>query len=85
MLDRDSTGALSQSDDRDGCAECGLYIQTRGVQQVGIGRRIEAAGFSNVTGLAKDTEGVWRGKAQQKTGGPVDVWLDYKGNTGLKV
>ena len=48
-------------------------------------RRIEAAGFSNVTGLAKDTEGVWRGKAQQKTGGPIDVWLDYKGNTGLKV
>ena len=48
-------------------------------------RRIEAAGLSNVTGLTKDADGVWRGKAQQKAGGPVDVWLDYKGNTGLKV
>lgn len=46
-------------------------------------RRLEAAGLSKVTGLTKDADGVWRGKAQ-KAGGPVDVWLDYKGNTGLK-
>ena len=30
-------------DNGDGSAECGLYIQTGGVQQVGIGRRIKAA------------------------------------------
>lgn len=48
-------------------------------------RRIEAAGLSNVTGLTKDADGIWRGKAQQKAGGSVDVWLDYKGNTGLKI
>lgn len=48
-------------------------------------RRIEANGFSNVTGLAKDADGVWRGKAQQKGGGSAEVWLDYKGNAGLKM
>jgi len=48
-------------------------------------RRIEANGFSNVTGLAKDADGVWRGKAQQKDGGSTEVWLDYKGNAGLKM
>jgi len=48
-------------------------------------RRIEASGFSNVTGLAKDSDGVWRGKAQQKDGGSAEVWLDYKGNSGLKM
>ncbi len=48
-------------------------------------RRLEAAGLSRVTGLTKDADGVWRGRAQKKAGGPVDVWLDYKGNTGLKV
>lgn len=47
-------------------------------------RRIEASGFSNVTGLAKDADGVWRGKAQ-KDGASTEVWLDYKGNAGLKM
>lgn len=41
--------------------------------------RIEAKGFSNVTGLAKDKDGIWRGKAQ-KNGGSHDVALDYQGN-----
>ena len=38
-------------------------------------------GFSNVTGLMKDQNGVWRGRGQ-KAGQPVSVWLDYKGNVG---
>jgi len=41
--------------------------------------RIEAAGYSDVSGLAKDTNGVWRGKAA-KAGKNVDVALDYQGN-----
>lgn len=40
--------------------------------------RIESNGFSAVTGLAKDTDGIWRGKAM-KDGHSVDVALDYKG------
>lgn len=43
--------------------------------------RIEKDGFSNVSGLAKDDNGVWRGTAQ-KGGGNAPVWLDYKGNVG---
>ena len=41
--------------------------------------RLEGAGFSDVTGLAKDDDGVWRAKAK-KDGKAVDVGVDYKGN-----
>ena len=41
--------------------------------------RIEARGFSNVSELKKDDQGIWRGKAQ-RDGRPVDVALDYQGN-----
>jgi opacity protein-like surface antigen len=41
--------------------------------------RIEAAGYSNVSGLTKDKDGIWRGKAS-KAGKAVDVALDYQGN-----
>lgn len=39
-------------DNGDGCAECGLYIQKRGIQQVGISRLEEAAiGIGHVSGV----------------------------------
>ncbi len=41
--------------------------------------RIEGKGFSNVTGLAKDDSGVWRGKAMQG-GKSVSVSVDFQGN-----
>jgi hypothetical protein len=41
--------------------------------------RIEAAGYTTVTGLALDSQGVWRAKAM-KDGAEVDVGLDYQGN-----
>ena len=44
-------------------------------------RRLERNGFQSVSGLAKDSGGVWRGTAM-KDGQPVQVWLDYKGNAG---
>ncbi len=40
---------------------------------------IEEAGYSGVSGLAKDDQGIWRGKAT-KDGKSVSVALDYKGN-----
>ena len=40
--------------------------------------RIEAQGFSNVTDLRKDDQGIWRGKAM-RNGQQVSVALDYKG------
>jgi hypothetical protein len=41
--------------------------------------RIEAAGFSNVTGLQKDDQGVWRGRAT-RNGAETAVGLDFRGN-----
>jgi hypothetical protein len=44
--------------------------------------RLETQGFSNVSDLHKDDNGVWRGKAE-KNGTTSNVWLDYKGNAGI--
>ena len=41
--------------------------------------RIIAAGYTDVAGLAKDANGVWRGGAMQD-GKKVNVAVDYKGN-----
>lgn len=41
--------------------------------------RIEKLGFTNVVGLTKDVNGVWRGKAM-KDGKTQDVAVDYRGN-----
>jgi hypothetical protein len=43
--------------------------------------RIASNGFTNVTDLSKDADGVWRGHAD-KDGTNAAVWLDYKGNVG---
>ena len=44
-------------------------------------RRIEKGGFTQVTALKKDADGIWRGKAM-KSGSAVDVYCDYQGNVG---
>ncbi len=44
-------------------------------------RRIEASGFSQVTGLKKDDDGIWRGQAM-RGGASVPVFCDYQGNAG---
>ena len=41
--------------------------------------RIEGAGYTNVSSLAKDKDGVWRAKGT-KSGASQDVSLDYQGN-----
>ena len=41
--------------------------------------RIEGAGFTKVTGLKKDDQGVWRGSAT-KDGKQVPVSVDFRGN-----
>jgi hypothetical protein len=41
--------------------------------------RIEKAGYSDVSKLAKNDNGVWQGTAM-KSGGKVNVALDFKGN-----
>jgi hypothetical protein len=41
--------------------------------------RLEAQGFTAVTGLAKDKDGIWRGMAT-KAGRSASVAVDYQGN-----
>lgn len=41
--------------------------------------RIEAAGYTNVTDLQKDDQGVWRGRAM-RNGAETMVGLDFQGN-----
>jgi len=45
--------------------------------------RLEGAGVSNVTDLAKDDQGIWRGKGMHQ-GKNVVVGFDYKGNIGVQ-
>ena len=41
--------------------------------------RLESAGYSNVSELVKDRDGLWRGRAS-KGGHTVEVAVDYQGN-----
>ncbi len=41
--------------------------------------RLEANGYSNIAGLKKDENGVWKGTAMN-AGAKVDVSVDYRGN-----
>ena len=41
--------------------------------------RIEGAGYTNVSALQKDANGVWRGKAT-KAGATSNVSVDFEGN-----
>ena len=41
--------------------------------------RLDSSGFSNISGLAKDAQGGWRGKGT-KDGRTTDVSVDYQGN-----
>jgi opacity protein-like surface antigen len=45
--------------------------------------RIGKAGFTDVSQLAKDKDGLWQGVAK-RDGKPVNVALDYKGNVTSK-
>jgi hypothetical protein len=42
--------------------------------------RIEAAGYSNISRLVKDKDGIWRATATKDGTTGVDVALDYQGN-----
>lgn len=46
-------------------------------------RRITAGGFTQVTALRKDRDGIWRGTAM-KDGASTAVYCDYQGNVGAQ-
>jgi hypothetical protein len=45
--------------------------------------QIEAAGYSNISGLRRDSKGIWRGKAM-KDGSTVNITLDEAGKVAAK-
>jgi hypothetical protein len=45
--------------------------------------RIEAAGYTDVSGLEKDDQGIWRGRAS-RGGQQLGVSLDYQGNVSTR-
>ncbi len=59
----------------DGAAKPGHNSFTRGQAQ----KHIEKSGYTNVEGLSKGKDGVWRGTAM-KNGATVQVGMDFKGN-----
>jgi hypothetical protein len=44
-----------------------------------VRERLETGGYSTVTGLRKDDQGIWRGTAS-RNGANVPVAVDYRGN-----
>jgi hypothetical protein len=46
-------------------------------------KRIEDQGLTNVNGLTKDADGVWRGSAS-RSGQTLSVAVDYQGNVVTK-
>jgi hypothetical protein len=75
-----STPAVaSQSTANPGAPAAGANSFTEGQAK----SRIEAAGFSDVSGLTKDKDGIWRGTAS-KGGSPSNVALDFQGNVVTK-
>ena len=44
-------------------------------------KRLTKGGFTEISTLKKDNQGIWRGTAQ-KDGKPVSVWVDYRGDAG---
>lgn len=82
-----NTGAAAASGDRNqavATTNANAAEPARGANSFSEGearRRLESNGFAGVGSLTKDDGGVWRGTAT-KDGQSVQVWLDYKGNTG---
>ena len=74
-----SSPAVSSHANNPGAPAAGANSFTEGQAK----SRIEGAGYSNVSGLVKDKDGIWRGKAS-KEGKLVDVGLDYQGNVVTK-
>ena len=83
---QDSNAAAASGNSNQAVATTGANapMPAKGANSFTMGEaksRIEKSGFSNVSDLTKDDNGVWRGQAQ-RSGSATMVWLDYKGNVG---
>jgi hypothetical protein len=85
-----SSGAYAQSNDHNPAVK-DAHVHTTAASAAGRNSfsesqaqgRIAKAGYSGVSKLTKDANGVWQGKAT-KNGRPVMVSLDYKGDVVVR-
>jgi hypothetical protein len=85
-VDRNKNTAAASGDTNQAVAttSANAPVPAKGANSFTMGEaksRIESTGFTNVSNLGKDGDGIWRGSAQ-KAGSSTQVWLDYKGNVG---
>jgi len=85
-VDRNKNTAAASGDTNQAVAttSANAPVPAKGANSFTMGEaksRIESNGFTNVSNLGKDGDGIWRGSAQ-KAGSSTQVWLDYKGNVG---
>ncbi|MDB5546869.1 MAG: hypothetical protein JWP21_316 [Tardiphaga sp.] len=73
--DRPGNNAVNSEQKNSNAPVAGRNSFTKGQAQSAI----EKAGYKNVSDLAKDDQGVWRGKAT-KGGTTSDVTVDFQGN-----
>lgn len=74
--DRPNNNAINSSDQNNSKAPvAGRNSFTEGQAR----SRMEEAGYSNISNLHKDNDGIWRGKAD-KGGNQTEVSLDFQGN-----
>ncbi len=71
--------AVNTSDSKNRVAATGPVKGSNSFTEGEARSRVEDKGFSNVSALKKDDDGIWRGRAM-KGGQQVEVALDYQGN-----
>ena len=77
--DGPQNSAVNTSDSKNRVAATGPVKGSNSFTEGEARSRIQDKGLSNVTGLKKDDDGIWRGHAT-RSGQQVDVALDYQGN-----
>lgn len=84
ITSRDAAAASGDSNQAVATTDASAMTPAKGANSFTMDQargRLEEKGFSGVSDLVKDEDGIWRGKAQ-KGGSATAVWLDYKGNIG---
>ena len=77
--DGPQNSAINTSDSKNRVAATGPVKGSNSFTEGEARSRIQDKGFSNVSALKKDDDGIWRGRAMH-SGEQVDVALDYQGN-----
>src|SRR5215208_1147061 len=77
--DGPQNSAINTSDSKNRVAATGPVKGANSFTEGEARSRLEDKGFSGVSALKKDDDGIWRGRAM-RSGQQVDVALDYQGN-----